>query len=91
MIRDLNKNEIVALKLIDELSHSFFHIIQDIKELVFELSSSLLNEIGLSSAISQFLNEQISQKYAFEVEFNEHYHAEPGKGCTAILTAPLQA
>ncbi|NOQ78553.1 MAG: PAS domain S-box protein [Gammaproteobacteria bacterium] len=66
-----------ALKMIDELSHSFLHMIQDIKELVFELSSPLLNEIGLSSAISQFLNEQIGQKYNLEVEFNNYCLAEP--------------
>lgn len=54
---------------IDEVSQSLLGIIKDTKELVFELSSPLLHEIGLSAATSQWLNEQIGDKYGLETEF----------------------
>ena len=65
-----------ALELIDELSQSFLHMIHDTKDLVFELSSPLLHEVGLSSAISQWLTEQIGDKYNLETDFNNHSQIE---------------
>jgi PAS domain S-box-containing protein len=59
-------------ELIDELSQSLLHIIQDTKELLFELSSPLLYELGLSAAISHWLSEQISRKHGLETEFIDH-------------------
>lgn len=56
-------------ELIDELSQSLLLMIQDTKKLIFELSSPLLHEIGLSSAIYQFLTEKIGQKHELETEF----------------------
>ena len=59
-------------ELIDELSQSLQHIIQNTKELLFELSSPLLYEIGLSAAISHWLSEQVSRKHGLETEFIDH-------------------
>jgi len=57
-LRSRTSNE-KPVELIDELSQSLLHIIQDTKELLFELSSPLLYEIGLSAAISHWISEQI--------------------------------
>jgi signal transduction histidine kinase len=70
-LRSQTSNE-KSVKLIDELSQSLLHIIQDTKELLFELSSPLLNEIGLSAAISHWINEQIVRKHGLETEFIDH-------------------
>ena len=54
---------------IDEVSQSLLEIIKDTKELVFDLSSPLLNEVGLSAATSQWLSKDIGEKYGLETEF----------------------
>ncbi|MFT5699064.1 MAG: PAS domain S-box-containing protein [Desulforhopalus sp.] len=56
------------IESIDEVSQSLLGIIKDTKDLVFDLSSPLLNEIGLSAATSQWLVEQIGEKYGLETE-----------------------
>jgi len=65
-----------AQQLIDELSQSTLNLIRDTKDLVFNLSSPLLHEIGLSSAISQFLVDQIGKKNGIETEFRDHCSAK---------------
>ena len=54
---------------IEEVSQSLLEIIKDTKELVFDLSSPLLNEVGLSAATSQWLSKDIGEKYGLETEF----------------------
>ena len=54
---------------IDEVSQSLMEIIKDTRELVFDLSSPLLNEVGLSAATSQWLSKDIGEKYGLETEF----------------------
>jgi two-component system sensor histidine kinase UhpB len=56
-------------ELIDEVSQSLLGTIKDTKHLVFELSSPLLHELGLPAATSQWLVEQIREKYGLETEF----------------------
>lgn len=60
--------------LIDEMSQSILHMIQTTKSLVFDLSSPLLHDIGLSAAIHQWLNEQICQKHGLKIEFIDDYN-----------------
>ena len=48
--------------LLDEISQSLLGTIQSTKELIFDLSSPLLNEIGLAAAISNWLENQVGGK-----------------------------
>ena len=75
-LRSQTSNE-KSVELIDELSQSLLHIIQDTKELLFELSSPLLYEIGLSAAISHWISEQIVLKHGLETEFIDHSAKKP--------------
>ena len=54
--------------LLEEISQSLLQTIQDMKELVFDLSSPLLHELGLHAAIKQWLESNIAEKYGLEYE-----------------------
>ena len=57
---------------IDQVSQSLLGIIKDTKNLVFDLSSPLLHEVGLSAATSQWLTENVNKKYGIETECTDH-------------------
>lgn len=53
---------------LDEISRSLKKTIQDTKSMVFELSSPLLDELGLLSAIRHWLEENVTRKHGIEFE-----------------------
>lgn len=55
--------------ILDEVSQSLLDTIQETKDLVFDLSSPLLHEIGLGAAISNWLEEQVGRKNSIMVNF----------------------
>jgi signal transduction histidine kinase len=55
--------------LTKDISRILLKAIQDTKNLMFELSSPSMNEIGLGAAISELLEEQIEKRYRLETEF----------------------
>jgi len=55
--------------ILDEISQSLLTTIQDTKGLIFDLSPPLLHEIGLASAISNWLEDQIGKKNSIRVDF----------------------
>ncbi|MDX2431707.1 MAG: PAS domain S-box protein [Bacteroides sp.] len=55
--------------LLDEISQSMLGTIQDTKALIFDLSSPLLNELGLATAIEHFLENQVWEKYGIITAF----------------------
>ena len=56
-------------EILDDLSASLLDTIRETKTLVFDLSSPLLNELGLGAAVSNYLKEQIEKKYGLSVSF----------------------
>jgi signal transduction histidine kinase len=72
--------------ILDEISRSLLGTIQDTRELIFDLSSPLLNEFGLAAAISNWLEEQVSAKHGIKVELVGHDEDLPlGKDVKSIL------
>lgn len=57
--------------LLEELSQSLLGTIRDTKDLVFDLSSPLLNEMGLAAAIAQWLEEQVHKKHGLKTVFRD--------------------
>jgi PAS domain S-box-containing protein len=57
------------MTMLDEISQSLLAAIQDTKELVFDLSSPLLNEIGLCAAIQNWLINQVGKEHGIKTEF----------------------
>jgi PAS domain S-box-containing protein len=53
---------------LDEISDSLRHAVQETRDLIYDLSPPQLNEIGLSAAISEWLEEQVEKKYALKAE-----------------------
>lgn len=70
--------------ILEELSQSLLDTIRDTKDLVFDLSSPLLNELGLSAAIGQWLEKQVHQKHGLKTEFIDD-------GKTALMNNDLSA
>ena len=57
--------------LLDEISQSLLQVIEDTKELIFDLSSPLLNEIGLDAAIADWLEHQIRNRHGLEYTYRQ--------------------
>lgn len=55
--------------MLDEISQSLLETVQATKDMVFDLSSPLLHEIGLGAAISNWLEEQVRKKHGISTEF----------------------
>jgi PAS domain S-box-containing protein len=55
--------------ILDEISQSLLTTIQETKGLIFDLSPPLLHEIGLASAISNWLEDQVGRKNSIMVNF----------------------
>ncbi len=55
--------------LLKDISAALLETNQVARNLVFDLSSPSLNEIGLSAAVSEFLSEQMDKRYGLETEF----------------------
>jgi len=55
--------------LCGEVSGNLLEAIRDTKNLIFELSSPSMNEIGLGAALSEWLEENIEKKHGLQVEF----------------------
>jgi signal transduction histidine kinase len=60
-----------------EASESIRTAIQDTRELVFDLSSPLLNEIGLGAAVSEWLEAEIGAKHDLRTEFVDDGRDKP--------------
>jgi len=56
-------------EMLDEISDTLLKTLEDTQLLMLELSSPLMNEIGLSSAISEWLEEQIGNRHGLKTEF----------------------
>lgn len=60
------------LAILADISESLLAAIQDTKDLIFDLSSPLLNEIGLGAAISEWLELEVEKKHGLKTEFIDH-------------------
>ncbi len=54
--------------MLDEISDSLRQTVQETRELIYDLSPPQLNEIGLSAAISGWLEKQVEKRYGLKVE-----------------------
>ncbi|MHC4322998.1 MAG: sensor histidine kinase, partial [Planctomycetota bacterium] len=55
--------------MLDEISESMRQALQNARNIVFDLSSPSMNEIGLAAAVSEWLSEQIQKRYGLKAEF----------------------
>ena len=63
------QSELERNMLVKDISHILLKSLQDTRSLIFELSSPLLNEMGLGAAISEYLEEYIGGRYGLKKEF----------------------
>lgn len=54
--------------ILDDVSLSVRQAIGDIRDLVFDLSSPLMNEVGLAAALEEWLENQVGKKHGLQVE-----------------------
>ncbi len=65
--------------LVKDISHILLKALQDTRNLISELSSPSMNELGLSAAISEWLEEQIADRQGLETEFIDNVRDEHRK------------
>jgi PAS domain S-box-containing protein len=56
-------------EILEEISGSLLQSIRETRQLIFDLSSPSMNEIGLAAAISEWLEEQIQKRHGLEIDF----------------------
>jgi len=64
-------------KALDEICNNIEQVIQDTRTLTFDLSSPILNEIGLEAAVAEWLDVQIREKHGIETEFVDDGQQKP--------------
>jgi PAS domain S-box-containing protein len=64
-------------KALDEICNNIGQVIQDTRTLTFDLSSPILNELGLEAAVAEWLDVQIRAKYGIETEFEDDGQQKP--------------
>ena len=69
-VRDSDSSADLA-KVLNETAKSIEQIIQDVRLLMFELSSPILNELGFEDAVAEWLTEQIDKKHDIATEFED--------------------
>ena len=69
------ESEVTAM--LDDVSDTIRQVIRDTRDLVFDLSSPLLNELGLVAALAKWLEEQVETKVGLQTELID-------KGLTVI-------
>jgi signal transduction histidine kinase len=62
---------------IEGTSQSIQQAIQDTRHLIFDLSSPAMNEIGLAAAISEWLEDQVGERYGIQTRFEDCDHRLP--------------
>jgi two-component system sensor histidine kinase UhpB len=55
--------------ILEDASQSLRQAIGDTRDLVFDLSSPLMDEVGLATALEEWLEEQVSKKHGIQTEF----------------------
>ena len=71
---------------LDDVSQTVRQAIQDTRNLIFELSSPTLDELGLGPAITEWMNEQIEGKHGLRVKVvDDAEDAQLGEDLSAIL------
>jgi signal transduction histidine kinase len=72
--------------ILDEVSGSLRQAIQDTRNVISDLSSPLINELGLAAALSEWLKERIADRYGLEAQFIDDGDRMPlGKDTETIL------
>jgi signal transduction histidine kinase len=67
-------------KALDEICNNINQVIQDTRTLTFDLSSPILNEIGLEAAVAEWLDVQVREKHGIETEFVDDGQQKPLDG-----------
>ncbi|MBW1799599.1 MAG: sensor histidine kinase [Deltaproteobacteria bacterium] len=73
------KSDLERDLLVKDVSHILLKSIQDTRNLIFELSSPSMNDIGLAAAISEWLEDQIRKRHGLETEFIDNIRDEHRK------------
>lgn len=64
-------------KTLGEICNTLGQAIQDTRSLMFELSSPVLNELGLETAVAEWLDEEMQEKHGIKSEFEDDGQPKP--------------
>lgn len=75
-----------VLTALDAVSESLRQAIQETRNIMYDISSPMLNELGLSAAISGWLKVHVGDKHGLQTQFSDDGEAKPlGEDACAIL------
>ena len=64
-------------RTLGKICNTLGQAIQDTRSLMFELSSPVLNELGLETAVAEWLDEEIQEKHGIKSEFEDDGQTKP--------------
>ena len=62
-------SETKVASILHDVAHTITQAIEEIHDMVFDLSSPLLDDIGLAAALAEWLVEQVEKKHGLQTEF----------------------
>ena len=65
-----SKSDLERKILVKDISNIILQALQDTRNLIFELSSPSMYQIGLSAAISEWMEDQIEKRHGLKTEFS---------------------
>ncbi len=65
------------IKSLEDVSDSLRQAIQETRSIMYDISSPVINELGLSAAISEWLEKHIGEKYSLRTQFSDDGEDKP--------------
>ncbi|MCB9078235.1 MAG: PAS domain S-box protein [Anaerolineaceae bacterium] len=65
----MNTSEAKVIAILHDVGNTISQVIEEIHDMVFDLSSPLLDEIGLAAALAEWLVEKVEKKHGLQTEF----------------------
>lgn len=77
-------------RTLGKICNTLGRAIQDTRSLMFELSPPVLNELGLETAVAEWLDEEIQEKHGIKSEFEDDGQPKPLDDVRALLFRNVQ-
>ena len=65
------------IKSLEDVSDSLRQAIQETRSIMYDISSPMISELGLSAAISEWLEKHIGEKYSLRTQFSDDGEDKP--------------
>ena len=69
--------DVKDVRLLNEVSETIMHTIEDMRDMTFDISSPTLYRFGLSAAVDELLDDLLKRRHSIDYEFNDDQQEKP--------------